>query len=63
MWIAIYNENVIGVIASRDINHISLLFVTKQYHQQGVARRLFKEVIDDCNKHHCGVSVNSSFYA
>lgn len=43
-------------------SHISLLFVKKQYHRQGIARRLYEEAKQACA---CAreITVNSSPYA
>ena len=64
-WGCFISEKLIGVIATRDKSHISMLFVLKEYHRQGIAKRLFQAVINDCsaiegvNK----ITVNSSPYA
>ena len=61
-----YNDGVIvGVIGTRDNTHISLMFVDKAYHRQGIATQLFNKVISDLiidpdNKE---ITVNSSPYA
>ena len=61
------DENkIIGIIEVRDFNHISLLFVDKSYHQQGIAKTLFQKVIAICLKHNpklAEIEVNSSLYA
>ncbi len=52
-----------GVIALRAPGHISLLFVDPQYHRQGIASGLFREllhILPDASVH---LSVNSSPYA
>ncbi|WP_423408137.1 GNAT family N-acetyltransferase [Heyndrickxia sp. MSNUG] len=54
-----------GVIATKGKNHISMLFVKKEYHRQGIARRLFQAVEEAC-KNTNGISeitVNSSPFA
>jgi len=38
----------IGMIEVRDNNHISLLFVDKHYHGQGIARELFVQAVKMC---------------
>ena len=60
------NNIIVGIIAVKDFIHISLLFVDKQYHKQGIARSLFNDVIKICkeNKHFLKtITVNSSPYA
>lgn len=64
IWIALLNNRVIGIIATRDINHISLLFVAKEYHQKGIATNLFKLIVNECIENNLDyISVNSSPYA
>lgn len=56
----------VGMIAVKDFIHISLLFVDKQYHKQGIARNLFDHIIQICReKNPClkVITVNSSPYA
>lgn len=55
-----------GVIAVRQFNHISLMFVDKEFHREGITRSLF-ELIKDNVKNNCkgekNITVNSSAYA
>lgn len=57
---------IIGVIAVRQFNHISLMFVDKEFHRKGIARSLF-ELIKSNVKNNCkdeqNITVNSSPYA
>lgn len=59
-------STIIGVIATRRFNHISLMFVDKEFHRKGIARSLFEllrnNLSDNCKdeKH---ITVNSSPYA
>jgi GNAT superfamily N-acetyltransferase len=64
-WGCIVNHEITGVIASRGTSHICLLFVNKEYHRQGIGRRLFHTVLEDCKrKSNCNtITVNSSPYA
>jgi GNAT superfamily N-acetyltransferase len=65
MWGCFHNDKIVGRIATKQSNHISLLFVDKEYHRQGIARSLYRKLIeyytknDDCSE----ISVNSSLYA
>jgi len=58
-------DDMVGVIALRDNNHISLLFVDKRYHRQGIGRELVKELSYYSNKKlmQDTITVNSSPYA
>ncbi|WP_419887846.1 GNAT family N-acetyltransferase [Neobacillus niacini] len=64
-WGCVVNNELTGVIATRGSNHICLLFVNKQYHRQGIAKRLFLTVLEDCKSklNINTISVNSSRYA
>ena len=65
MWGCFHNGEIIGMIATKKSNHISLLFVDKKYHRQGIARSLYQKLIEDCSKIDdiSEISVNSSLYA
>lgn len=53
-----------GVIAAKSLNHISLLFVRKQYHRKGIARKLFEQAKAVCAANGAkSITVNSSPYA
>lgn len=64
-WGCIDNSDLIGVIATRGISHICMLFVNKEYHRRGIARSLFKTVEDRCKSQNTisKITVNSSPYA
>lgn len=64
-WGCMMNDELIGVIAIREMNHICLLFVKKEYHRQGIARCLCQKVIERCKeeKNNSKLTVNSSPYA
>ena len=60
------DDTIVGMIAVRDFIHISLLFVDKHYHKQGIAKHLFNDTIDYCKLHNPSlknITVNSSPYA
>ena len=65
IWGCFHSGTSIGMIASNKPNHISLFFVDKKYHRQGIARALYKKFIEYCSKDDkCSeISVNSSLYA
>ena len=59
---ATHNQELIGVIATRNNgNHIALLFVKEEYHKQGIGRKLFQTVLDLSTENK--MTVNSSPYA
>lgn len=63
-WGCFIDDGLVGVIAAKNTNHISLLFVKKAYHRQGIAKNLFLVVLRDCiDKEHTSITVNSSPYA
>ena len=64
MWGCFHSGKIIGTIAVKPPNHISLLFVDKQYHKQGIARALYQKFLEYSKKDNCSeISVNSSLYA
>jgi ribosomal protein S18 acetylase RimI-like enzyme len=65
IWGCFYNDKIIGMIATKQTNHISLLFVDKKYHKQGIARSLYRKLVEYYSKDgSCSeITVNSSLYA
>jgi GNAT superfamily N-acetyltransferase len=65
IWICLHESSVVGVIALRPPCHISLLFVDKQHHHQGIARALFEHVLKSVKAKgkHKEMTVFSSPYA
>ena len=57
---AINGGSIIGVLAMR-ADHISLLFVDKYYHKQGVGKALFQYILKQAQGE--SITVNSSPYA
>ena len=64
-WGCIDNNDLVGVIATRGINHICMMFVNKEYHRRGIARSLFQTVKERCKIQNDinEITVNSSPYA
>jgi GNAT superfamily N-acetyltransferase len=64
-WGYLDNDVLTGVIATRGVNHICMLFVKKEYHRRGIARYLFQTVEDICKTQNNinKITVNSSQYA
>lgn len=62
-----FEEDVlVGVLAFRDISHISLLFVKKSHHRNGIAKELLRIAITkilEGNPNLQEITVNSSPYA
>jgi len=56
MLLAMIDSKIAGVIETRDNNHISLLFVDKAFHGQGIAKKLFHEVLINCKKNNPGLN-------
>ena len=54
-------DKLLGVIATKDINHIALFFVKGEYHRQGIGRKLYDKVKSLNNEGF--FTVNSSPYA
>ena len=52
------NDKLVGVIATNDVNHISLLFVDGNYHKMGIGRKLYEYIKQFNNTGY--FSVNSS---
>ena len=55
-----------GIIEIRNYNHVSLLFVKREYHHQGIAKKLLELAVTKCRKHDMNVAlieVNSSPFA
>lgn len=55
------SDELIGVLAIREYQHISYFFVKKEYMNQGIGKRLFYYMSKDYEKKE--FTVNSSFYA
>ncbi len=65
MRVCLKESIVIGVIAMRPPCHISLMFVDKCYHKQGIARALFEHLLAEvkADNKHKEMTVFSSPYA
>lgn len=65
MWGCYDGEKIVGVLAARRPCHISLLFVDRDYQKQGVAKQLFKWMLDyfRLTTGYHTVTVNASPYA
>lgn len=64
IWGCYDKEKIIGVMAMRNIYHICLLFVDKDYHKRGIGRSLIKVGIRECKVHQFinEITVNASPY-
>ena len=55
------DNNLLGLIATKDKSHIALFFVDGRYHRRGIGRKLFEKVLEENDKDY--FTVNSSPYA
>lgn len=65
MWTCSDGDNIVGILSTRPPCHISLLFVDKEYHRQGIARALFEKMTEYFRlaTKYSEITVNSSPYA
>ena len=65
MWACYRDGQIVGVISLRDNTHISLLFVAKNHHRQGIAKDLLQVALADvrARPNNGQITVNSSPYA
>ena len=65
IFVAKYNNEIIGVLEIRNNDHISLFFVKKDFHKQGVGKKLFEKYLETIKKNSeiKTITVNSSIYA
>ena len=64
--VAEYDESIVGMIEIRGNNHISMLYVDKDFHHKGIASNLVKtafEEIPGSRRDSKDITVNSSRYA
>ena len=61
---AFINDRMVGILGVRNVNHISLLFVDRDFHRRGIASLLVNSFFKDARKDGIThVTVNSSPYA
>jgi len=65
MWGYFVDDKIIGVIATREVSHIALMFVDKHHHRKGIAKKLFNTVLEELHEEQdtTQITVNSSPYA
>lgn len=61
IFVAKFNGQIVGMIAIRDLSHIAMLFVDKEYHRKGIAKLLIEKIKPLV--HFEFITVNSSPYA
>lgn len=61
IYVAIEDNNVIGMIATRDMNHIAMYFVDEEYQGKGIGRSLYNTVCELNTDNY--FTVNASPYA
>lgn len=63
MYGTFHDKKLIGVLSISISNHISLLFVNKDYHRKGVATSLFKNLLNELKKNEVKkITLHSSPY-
>ncbi|MFP7474239.1 GNAT family N-acetyltransferase [Niallia taxi] len=64
-WGSFHGGELTGVITTKGISHIFLLFVRAEYHRRGIAKALLRVVIDKYKSNWATgeITVNSSIYA
>ena len=64
-FVAKCNKEIIGVLETKNNDHISLYFVKKEFHKQDIGRKLFQMFMDTIKDdvEIKAISVNSSIYA
>jgi len=65
-YIAKCNNEIIGILEVKNKDHISLLFVKKEFHGKGVGKKLFENYLETLKQDNIGIktiTVNSSFFA
>jgi predicted GNAT family N-acyltransferase len=64
MFGAYEQQELIGVVSISDKNHISCVFVNKNFHRKGIATRLFTEMISELKQNKVEkIVLNASPYA
>ncbi|MCL2569466.1 MAG: GNAT family N-acetyltransferase [Oscillospiraceae bacterium] len=65
MWAYYQDDDILGVLAIQGPSHISLMFVEKAHHRQGIAKGLFDVALGEMaqNRDVTQITVNSSPYA
>ncbi len=64
--VAVDEKNIIGMVEIRNLTHVSLFFVDKKYHGNGIGGALTKRAIEECKSINPNIktfTVNSSPYA
>lgn len=64
MYGAYFEEKLVGVISISEKNHVSCVFIGKNYHRNGIATMLFNQLISELKKRQVKrITLNSSPYA
>ena len=66
IYCCFHSDELVGVLAVRNLNHITLLFVKKSYHKKSIAKSLLKMYIQEIKEQKPEIKelkVNSSPYA
>lgn len=63
MWGAFDGERMVGLFAMRGQSHICLVFTHHEYHRQGIASAIFRQLLADVKQENptlCRITLNSS---
>lgn len=65
MKVAVYNNQIVGMISIREKTHISLLFVDRAFHKKGVGRALLEQMCVLIQEEYSGqrITVNAAPFA
>ncbi|MBO0451730.1 MULTISPECIES: GNAT family N-acetyltransferase [Enterococcus] len=61
LWCGKQDQQIVGILAVRLPDHVALLFVDSAYHRQGIAKKMYQEMLSELSLKQ--VTVNSSPYA
>lgn len=64
-WVAVIDDEIVGVVAIKDFRHLFHLFVDKNHHKKGIAKQLWQEVLKYSLSHGSNgtFTLNSTSYA
>ena len=62
-FVAKYNNEIIGALEITNNDHVSLLFIKKEFQGKGIGKKLFDEYLRTLKENIKIITVNSSFYA
>jgi len=63
MWAYYQGDEILGVIATKDVSHIALMFVDKRHQRKGIAKQMLNAVLAELDENAIKITVNASPYA